>query len=176
MVDKDISLDKKTAGNGEMDVTGGVCLQQEWKQIVRFLLVGGLNTVVGMFVMAGLYWAGAGYWVSSAGNVLAGGVCSFFLNRNWTFRAHGSVFWQAVWFCLEQLICYLIAYGIARPLIEFLLQTEQEVLSLVLGMVLFPVLNYGLQRNFVFRRKGEDEDDRAGKKGSHTDSRGKKVE
>lgn len=141
-----------------MDVTGGVCLQQEWKQIVRFLLVGGLNTVVGMLVMAGLYWAGAGYWVSSAGNVLAGGVCSFVLNRNWTFRSKGHVGRQAVWFCLEQLVCYVTAYGLSRPFIGWLLQdltkSWQERISMTFGMLLFVLLNYELQRNFVFRRKG----------------------
>lgn len=89
--------------------------------MLRFLLVGCLNTLVGVTVMYGLYQAGAGYWAASAGNVLIGGICSFVMNRNWTFRSKGHVGKQAVWFCLEQLVCYVMAYGLARPFISIFL-------------------------------------------------------
>ena len=145
--------------------------------MLRFLLVGCLNTLVGVTVMYGLYQAGVGYWVASAGNVLIGGICSFVMNRNWTFRSKGHVGKQAVWFCLEQLVCYVMAYGLARPFIGWLLQnltkSWQERISMAFGMLLFVLLNYGLQRNFVFYRKGEIEDGRAGKRNTDDGEKGR---
>ena len=48
--------------------------------MLRFLLVGVVNTLVGAGIMFLLYnLAGCSYWLSSAANYIVGGVVSYFL-------------------------------------------------------------------------------------------------
>ena len=50
--------------------------------MLRFLLVGVVNTLVGAGIMFLLYnLAGCSYWLSSAANYIVGGVVSYFLNK-----------------------------------------------------------------------------------------------
>ena len=58
-------------------------------QLVRFLLVGGLNTGLGLGVIYGLMWAGADYRAANATGFAVGCAVSFVLNKSWTFR-HGG--------------------------------------------------------------------------------------
>lgn len=64
--------------------------------MLRFLLVGVVNTLVGAGIMFLLYnLAGCSYWLSSAANYIVGGVVSYFLNKYYTFKnpsARGSRF------------------------------------------------------------------------------------
>ena len=56
-------------------------------KLVKFLIVGGVNTAVGAGVMFLLYNLGhCSYWISSACNYIVGGVVSFFLNKYFTFK------------------------------------------------------------------------------------------
>ena len=57
-------------------------------------------------------------------------------------------------------ICYLLAYGLAKPVVSWILngqsKTVQDNLSMLVGMGAFVVLNYLGQRLFVFK-KNDDE-------------------
>lgn len=126
------------------------------RQLLKFLLVGVVNTVVGMSIMFGLYnLAHCSYWVSSVANYLFTSVLSYFLNKYFTFQNTERDWRQAVRFLLNIVVCYLLAYGIARPLCLFLLSDAsasiRDNLSLLVGMVLFTGLNYVGQRFFAFR-------------------------
>ena len=88
----------------------------------RFLLVGVINTLVGSAIMFGLYdLADAGYWLSSAANYILTSILSFFLNKYFTFRSHGRSFAEVMRFVLNIAVCWLLAYGIAKPLMLYLL-------------------------------------------------------
>ena len=83
----------------------------------KFLLVGVVNTLAGMGIMFGLYnVAGCSYWVSSAANYVLTSILSFFLNKHFTFQSRERGAGQAVRFAANIAVCYLIAYGIAKPL------------------------------------------------------------
>lgn len=57
------------------------------KTVLRFLLVGVVNTLVGAGLMFLLYnVANCSYWLSSAANYVVGGIVSFFLNKYFTFE------------------------------------------------------------------------------------------
>ncbi len=134
--------------------------------LVRFILVGAVNTLVGTGTMFLLYncipWSvpegsNLPYWVSTAANYVVGSVVSFFLNKYFTFRAKAWS-WGEVWrFTVNILLCYGIAYGVARPLVRWALtgaaQTVQDNVAMLAGMVLFVFLNYFGQRFFAFRKK-----------------------
>lgn len=130
----------------------------------RFILVGVVNTLVGYGVMFGLYnlaglhtWGDAGYWVSSAANYIVGSVVSFFLNKHFTFRNREKGAGVVARFVVNISVCWLLAYGLAQPVMEKLLAglglTEQLQgnLTMLAGSGLFVVLNYLGQRFFAFR-------------------------
>ena len=60
-------------------------------------------------------------------------------------------------FALTVAVCWLIAYGVAKPLALWALSGQsgkiQENVALLVGMVLYTGLNYFGQRFFAFRKK-----------------------
>ena len=57
------------------------------RTILKFLIVGVVNTLFGTAVMFSLYnLAGCSYWISSAANYILGSILSFFLNKYFTFQ------------------------------------------------------------------------------------------
>ena len=132
----------------------------------RFILVGLVNTAVGYGVMFGLYnltplntWGSRGQWIASAANYLVGSVVSFFLNKHFTFRNTEKGARVVGRFILNITVCYLLAYGLAKPFVTWLLagsglsQQVQGNLTMLGGSGLFVVLNYLGQRFFAFRQK-----------------------
>lgn len=131
----------------------------------RFLLVGVANTLVGFGVMFGLYnlaglhaWGDTGYWISSAGNYVAGSIVSFFLNKHFTFRNREKGGKVVLRFVLNISVCYLLAYGLAKPAVRWALggvgldEQLQGNLTMLAGSGIFVVLNYFGQRFFAFKQ------------------------
>ena len=130
----------------------------------RFILVGVVNTLVGSGVIFGLYnLAGlhrlgdTGYWISSAANYVVGSIVSFFLNKHFTFRNREKGAGVVLRFVVNISMCYLLAYGLAKPAVAWLLggvglsQQLQGNLTMLAGSGLFVVLNYFGQRFFAFK-------------------------
>lgn len=127
-------------------------------KLLKFLLVGVVNTLVGTAIMFGLYnLAGCSYWVSSAANYILTSVLSFFLNKHFTFQNRERGAAPVLRFALNITVCYLLAYGIAKPLCLRLLSGADTALrdnvSMLAGMCLFTGFNYLGQRLFAFREK-----------------------
>jgi len=133
--------------------------------IPKFLLTGVINTLAGALVMFLLYnLAGCSYWFSSAANYLVGGTVSFFLNKYFTFRNTERSWAQVGRFALTVALCWLAAYGAAKPLTLRLLASQGERIqtnvAMIVGMGLYTVLNYLGQRFFAFKSaRSEDTDD-----------------
>jgi len=124
-------------------------------------MVGVVNTVVGTTVMFLAYNAiHLSYWISSALNYFVGSILSFYLNKRFTFHSKANTSKSAIRFVIHILTCYLIAYGIAKPLMKWTLseatKTIQENVALLVGMVLFVILNYIGQLLFVFKNQNDD--------------------
>ncbi len=124
--------------------------------MLRFLLVGVVNTLVGAGIMFLLYnLAGCSYWLSSAANYIVGGVVSYFLNKYYTFKNTERSWRQVLRFALNVAVCWLLAYGIAKPLALRLLAGFDEKLqtnaAMLAGLCLYTALNYLGQRFFAFR-------------------------
>ena len=125
-------------------------------KLLKFLIVGVINTLVGAGTMFLLYnLAHCNYWFSSACNYIAGGICSYLLNKFFTFRNHEKSFKQIIEFILTILICYLIAYIGAKYLIYFILSSKdtniKDNIAMLIGMCIYTALNYFLQRFIVFK-------------------------
>lgn len=126
--------------------------------MLRFLLVGVVNTLVGAGIMFLLYnLAGCSYWLSSAANYIVGGVVSYFLNKYYTFKNTERSWRQVLRFALNVAVCWLLAYGIAKPLALRLLTGFDEKLqtnaAMLAGLCFYTALNYLGQRFFAFRAK-----------------------
>ena len=125
---------------------------------LKFLLVGVVNTIVGTGLMFLLYNVfSVSYWVSSAANYIVGSIVSYFLNKYFTFQNQEKSWKQVLVFALNITCCYLLAYGAAKPAVEYILSGAREKVqgnvSMLVGMGLFLVLNYLGQRLIVFRHK-----------------------
>ena len=130
--------------------------------VPKFILVGVVNTLFGttlMFVLYNVFHVS--YWWSSAANYFFGSILSYFLNKHFTFKYKGDTTGSALRFTLNILVCYLLAYGIAKPLMLWILsgysKSVQENVAMLVGMGLFTTFNYLGQRFFAFgKHKGKD--------------------
>ena len=128
------------------------------KTTLKFLIVGVVNTLVGTTIMFGCYNViGLSYWLSSAANYILTSILSFFLNKYFTFQNKERSLLQIAKFVINIATCYLIAYGIAKPLVLLIFsgaaKRVQENMAMFVGMCLFTGLNYLGQRFFTFRSK-----------------------
>ena len=143
-------MDKKKKIFKILDVTFG-----------KFLIVGVLNTFVGMTVMFTAYNIfHLNYWVSSVSNYVVGSVLSYFLNKYFTFKNEKKSWQQIVIFVVNISVCYVIAYGLAKPLTLWILEgyekRVQENVSMLIVMGVFVLLNYFGQRLIVFRKQDKE--------------------
>lgn len=123
----------------------------------KFVSVGIVNTIVGTTVMFVAYnLAHLNYWCSSALNYIIGSVVSYFLNKYFTFQNKDKSWSQVLRFVINITVCYIIAYGLAKPLVFNILSTQvqsiQDNASMLVGMILFVGLNYLGQRIIVFKK------------------------
>lgn len=131
------------------------------RKLLKFIIVGVINTLVGSAIMFGLYnFAGCSYWISSAANYILTSILSFFFNKYFTFNSRGWSWMQVVKFAVNIAVCYLLAYGMAKPFALWVLsgagEKVQTNIAMFVGMVLFTGLNYLGQRLFAFRSGRED--------------------
>jgi putative flippase GtrA len=128
---------------------------------VRFIIVGIVNTIVGLSCMyLFLHAVGLSYWIATfLGNSL-GACVSYFLNRNFTFRSQNSVTKSAFRFVIVILCCYFISYDLGKNVVAWVLKSNAIFneklttdLAVLVGTGLYTVLNYFGQKLFVFPKK-----------------------
>ena len=118
------------------------------KTMIKFLIVGVINTLVGNGVMFLLYnLCSAGYTLSTIANYVVGSIVSYFLNKYYTFNKKQKSVKEVLRFIINIVVCYAVAYGLAKPLVYTLLSAATPS---------FIVLNYFGQRFFAFKADGGD--------------------
>ena len=145
------------------DKFGGNSLKKQFSKIfditfLKFIIVGIINTLFGMAIMFYCYNVlDLGHWFSSAMNYLFGGILSYFLNKKYTFEVKETSQKAIIRFAINLTVCYLIAYGVAKPLALYLFQGAGEKLqgniALGIGMGLYVLLNYVGQRFWAFKQE-----------------------
>lgn len=144
------------------------------EKLLKFALVGVLNTVVGYAInFVALNVFKLSFMLAGALNYIPTSIMSFFLNKYFTFKSKGDLKKEAVRFAVNILICWLLAYGIAQPATAFVMKfapqgifdmirwisfgylNERGVIidnvATIVGMGLFVVFNYTGQRFFAFK-------------------------
>ena len=127
-------------------------------KLLKFLLVGVVNTLVGdglSFLLINV--TDIGMWWATAVPTAVASVMSYFLNKHFTFKNTERGWRPALRFGLNIAACYLLAYGIAIPLMQWALSGAAAALrdniAKLTGMCLFTGFNYLGQRLFAFREK-----------------------
>ena len=128
------------------------------EKLLKFILVGLLNTAADAglsFLLINL--TDLNMWWCTAIPCALASVLSYFLNKHFTFKNTEKGLWPVVRFAVNIAACYLLAYGIAIPLMEWVLSAADPVLrdnlTKVAGMCLFTGFNYLGQRLFAFKNK-----------------------
>lgn len=120
-------------------------------QLIGFLVVGGLSTVLNLGLAAALVW-GLGLRASFASGIgyVAGVALGYLLNKAITFGAgatkHSTVL-------LPYLLVYAISFAISFGLIELVNPGTdlQKVVTLLIATILTTILNFVLTKFLVFR-------------------------
>lgn len=123
--------------------------------LVRFLLVGLINTLIGLGSIYILLLAGTGYWFSTLLGNAAGAVTSYFLNKAYTFKSSQPFIKSGLLFASLAASCYFISYSLSKKLVLILdnhLAFYPETAAVLLGTVFYTVLNYLGQKYIVFKR------------------------
>ncbi|MGG5253193.1 GtrA family protein [Neobacillus sp. SM06] len=132
---------------------------------VRFLLVGVVNTIVGLsamyFFLHGLSFS---YWTATFIGNSVGAVVSYFLNRTFTFKSSTAVGKSMFRFVAVILACYFLSYYLGEKLAIIVLQQLPLIsdkyaadAAVLVGTGIYTISNYLGQRMFVF---GENKRDR----------------
>lgn len=129
-------------------------------KLLKFIVVGVINTAVDAglsFILINL--TEVGLWCATAIPCALASVLSYFLNKHFTFK-NTEKGWRPVFrFALNIAVCYLLAYGLAIPGVQWVLSGTAPALrdnmAKLAGMGLFVCFNYLGQRLFAFREKAE---------------------
>ena len=125
---------------------------------IKLIMIGVINTIVGTIIMFVFYNVfHLNYWISSVSNYFFGSICNYLLHKHFTFRYNERGWVTLFSFTINIIVCYLLAYGMAKTIMQWILsdfsKTIQENVSMLLGMCLFVVLNYLGQRFFAFKKE-----------------------
>jgi putative flippase GtrA len=127
--------------------------------LVRFVLVGVVNTCIGLAIMFVLLnAAGFSYWLATFTGNAVGAFVSFTLNRAFTFKSTVSYQKGLPAFLVIILLCYFISYFLSEKLGMWLSQSAiispgmEENTSVLMGSVLYTISNYLGQKYVVFKQ------------------------
>ena len=143
-------------------------------EMLHFGIIGVFNTILGfvlnMVFYNMLHW---NFWVATATSYTIGSIFSYFANKKLTFKVEENSWKSVVRFAGNIIVCYLLAYGIAKPVVETVMaeyspmlsektgiaaKTIEENVAILFGMGLFIVFNFLGQKFFVFTQKGRTQD------------------
>ncbi|CAM4022053.1 GtrA family protein [Mesobacillus thioparans] len=129
------------------------------KQFWRFLLVGVLNTMIGMGLMFllknGLDWP---YWHATFTGNTIGAAVSFLLNRAFTFKSRVPVRTGAPRFVLVVLISYMLSFSFSHSITGEMngiaigeIYLSPDTIAIILGSIFYTITNFIGQKFFVFK-------------------------
>ena len=136
-------------------------------EVIHFGMVGVMNTLLGWGIMAVLYnLVHLNYYFSSGISYFIGSVFSYHANGKLTFKVENKDKWLPWRFALNIIVCYAVAFGVARPLVRYSLASQPLVIvdnvAMIVGMGIFIFMNFFGQKLFVFRKKGNKSEETLG--------------
>jgi putative flippase GtrA len=117
---------------------------------IRFLMVGGANTAVGLALIYAAKWLGADDVPANAIGYAVGLTLSFSLNRRWTFRYVGRTASALARFIAVVSVAYVLNLVTVVKAIDLL--HINTYIAQALGIVPYTVFTYLASRHFAFRQ------------------------
>ena len=153
-------------------------MKKLFREILHFGIIGVFNTLLGLVLIMVFYnvwhW---NYWVASGTSYVIGSIFSYFANKKLTFQVEGNSWKAALKFAVNIAVCYLLAYGIAKPLVRSVMRgyflgaaekigdlihmeayAVEENIAILAGMGLFIIFNFIGQKFFVFIGMGKEKE------------------
>ena len=120
-------------------------------QIIKFCLVGVMNTVIGLSIIySTMFFLGFDNVSANISGYSAGVIFGFIINRHWTFNHHGPMYKS---FCKYALI-FAVSYPI--NLCVVLLLNDQclidKYIAQAIGILPYTISFFLLSKYFVFKR------------------------
>ena len=120
----------------------------------KYGIVGIINTFLTLFIIwllrsvldTSLIFANATGYTS-------GFLCSFLLNRSWTFKANNDWKKGIIKFFIAFLICYIIQLGFVLLLKRWTVLPETYIT--LLGMIVYTCINFPFNKYFTFQNKSD---------------------
>jgi len=136
-----------TTRSASCDTAGPLGIRRD---LVRYLSVGLINTIVGLStIYLCMYALRASDTTANLTGYSVGVLCSFVLNRRWTFSSQGSITSQLVKFLLVLLVAYLANLGTVLGLTKLL--GVNRYLAQAIGIGPYTAIGYLGSRFFAFR-------------------------
>jgi putative flippase GtrA len=124
-------------------------------QLLRFLIVGAANTLLGYIVIFGcMFMAEFSPELSNALGYMLGFFSSYFLNRYYTFRSNQKRVSEFSRFALVFLIAYLCNIIVVILLYRFF--NIDAIISQIIAAIVYISMSYILNKIFVFRTNNEN--------------------
>lgn len=117
--------------------------------LVRYTLVGAINTLTGLGVMVALAWAGLHYALFTLAGYATAFATSYLLNARFTFRVRGISGRNFALFVLVNGGLILAVQAVQAGLIE--LAGLPVLAGVGLGAVVYTLTGYALNRRLVYR-------------------------
>jgi len=117
--------------------------------MVRYLMVGVVNTIVGLSaIWLALRLLDASAAAANAMGYGVGFLCSFLLNRTWTFRHRGGASTGLIRYILVCLVAYVANLIVVLQLGEHF--GRSDLVPQIAGMVTYTLLAYAGSRLYAF--------------------------
>lgn len=125
----------------------------EYQQI-RFLFVGGLNTLVGYGSYALLLFLGLNYFLANTISYIIGIIHSYIWNKKFTFKSNNKSILEVIKFVFVYVINYLIGLGFLSLFINVF--NVNEYIAGVLNLVVTTLISYFGHKYFSFSKTSGD--------------------
>lgn len=121
---------------------------------LRFVVVGGINTMTGLSVIFLLKWfANAGDYVANLIGYSVGLIVSFVLNARWTFSFDGQLLSAFPRFILVVIAAY--AANLATVFTVLSLLPDYDYWAHVFGLMPYTIVTFVGSSRFAFSRSGQ---------------------
>ncbi|MEH7225798.1 GtrA family protein [Bacillus sp. JJ1566] len=118
---------------------------------IRFLLVGFINTIIGLLsIFLLLDVVGFSYWLSTFLGNSIGAAVSYVLNRRFTFASEASFGRSFPLFVTVIVACYFLCFSISKIIAGFIIVEYTNELAVIIGTGLYTITNYLGQKYIVF--------------------------
>ena len=126
----------------------------DWRRLLRFLVVGGLNTALslGVYFLA-LYWLKWPYYIASAASIVLGIAVGFKAHGAFVFGSAGS-FWR-------YLTCWALIYAVNTLMIALIRDYTGDYWAQIILLPFTTALSFYLMKKLVYRLKPSNIDKNA---------------